>query len=186
MITCKEDLKGKYVITRDKEVLQAFCYVCTMFGITTPSGMEIYQLGLEKPTIAYSYSDDGYVRGDSDSSFYKNEGLVPFTKDDLKFEPIWNNKKPKDMSKEEFARFVYDRVMGVDMQLYDTVWKKVALKDIILLDRCDSILSDYTYRVKPPLTKEDLQRMELEESIKLKQEELAKLQAELEDLKARA
>lgn len=57
MITCKEDLKGFYVLRSDKEVFELFMDKCEEFGVVWGDGSEPRSIK-EGEVVAFSYTGD--------------------------------------------------------------------------------------------------------------------------------
>lgn len=154
------DLTNKYVPNVAGKLRDAFIAECHKQGYVQYSDETLIHGGflLCRATI----------KGQRYLSFKGDSGLELFTIGQE--EPIWNNKAPKNMTKEEFLALASDLYDGKEIEfLYDNYWS--------VNDGCTfGTKEDYLYRIKPETkTPAQLKLEELEETIKKATEQINEL-----------
>lgn len=166
----KVDLNGKWVPTNDKELLKLFLDECKKQGIEAYSpATKVWE------ALVVIVDKDGlYYAGSNIMGCDKTKKL---TLEDfgVKEEPIWNNKRPVDMNKEEALAFVKD--------FYEKDLEFRTPREWLDSTKAHGVFSlapTVAYRVKlePKLSEKEIKILELEETVQEALEQIKTLKGE--------
>lgn len=167
----KVDLNGKWVPTNDKELLKLFLDECKKQGIEAYSPRIKVWEALE----VVVFKDGSYYAGSNIRNCDRTKRL---TLEDfgVQEEPIWNNKRPVDMNKEETIAFANDFYERDDIEFNASIFFEwLPLES---LNGLFQVAKYALYRVKPKLSEREIKVLELEKTVQEALEQIKELKGD--------